>query len=77
MILQVTELRDQLFRVFKMVDAGEDITIVKKDSGKKYKIISVKERVTDIEKVAKEMASIGVKCQSLLEMKKIFETRYE
>ena len=77
MILQVTELRNQLFKVFKMIDAGEDITIVKKDSGKMYKIVSVEEKVTDIEKVAKEMSSIGVKSLNPQEMKRVFESRYE
>lgn len=78
MILHMTELRNQIFRVFKMVDAGEDVTIIKKDSNKKYRIIPVKiDDTLDTERVAKEMASIGIKTLSPNEMKKVFESRYE
>lgn len=78
MILHVTELRNQIFRVFKMVDAGEEVTIIKKDSNKKYRIIPVKiDDNTDTERVAKEMAFIGIKTLSPKEMKKVFESRYE
>lgn len=78
MILHVTELRNQLFRVFKMVDAGEEVTIIKKDSNKRYKIIPVKELPQkDVVKIAKEMGEIGLKTMSPKQMKKIFETRYE
>jgi len=76
MILQATDLRKQLFKVFKMIDNGEDITIIKRDSGKKYKIIPVKEDHKDMAKIAKEMGEIGFKSPSIKEMKKIFESRY-
>lgn len=78
MILHVTELRNQIFRVFKMIDSGEDVTIIKKDSNKRYKIIPLEETSKpDIEAVAKRMGSIGIKTQTSKEMKKIFEKRYE
>lgn len=78
MILHVTELRNQIFRVFKMIDAGEDITIIKKDSNKKYRIVAVKEAVKpDIVEIAKEMGAIGIKTMTPREMKKILENRYE
>ncbi len=61
-----------------MVDAGEDITIIKKDTNKKYKIVPVKEAPKkDIVKLAKEMGEIGLKAPSLKKMKQIFESRYE
>lgn len=78
MILHVTELRNQIFKVFKMVDDGEDVTIIKKDSNRRYKIIPVKEKAKrDIVKIAEEMGEIGLKSMSVKEMKKIFESRYE
>ena len=78
MILHVTELRKQIFRVFKMVDAGEDVTIIKKDTNKRYKIVPVKEPPKkDIVKIAKEMGKIGFKAPSMRRMKKIFESRYD
>lgn len=78
MILHVTELRNQIFRVFKMVDAGEDITIIKRDTNKKYKIVPVKESTKkDRSKIVEEMGKIGIKTMSIGKMKKIFETRYE
>lgn len=78
MILHVTELRNQIFKVFKMVDAGEDVTIIKKDTNKRYKIVAVKEKAKrDIVKIAEEMGKIGLKSMSVKEMKKIFESRYE
>lgn len=78
MILHVTELRNQIFRVFKMVDAGEDVTIIKRDTNKKYKIVPVKESTKkDKSKIAQEMGEIGIKTMSIRRMKKIFETRYE
>lgn len=61
-----------------MVDEGQDITIIKKDSNKKYRIVPVKEPAKkDIMKIAKEMGDIGIKTMNPREMKKIFETRYE
>ena len=78
MILHVTELRNQIFRVFKMVDAGEEVTIVKKDSNKRYKIIPVKEsHRKDITKMAQEMSTIGIRTTLPKHMKKILQTRYE
>ncbi|MBI2315183.1 hypothetical protein HYU93_03980 [Candidatus Daviesbacteria bacterium] len=78
MILHVTELRNQIFKVFKMIDGGEEVTIIKKDSNKRYKIIPLEEgSKPDIETVAKRMGSIGIKTQSPGQMKKIFEKRYE
>lgn len=78
MIFHVTELRNQIFRVFKMVDAGEDVTIIKKDTNKRYKIIPVKEATgANKELVAKQMGAIGFKSMSAEELKKIIEKRYE
>lgn len=78
MILHMTELRNQIFKVFKMVDDGEDVTIIKKDTNRRYKIIPVKEKTKrDIVKIAEEMGKIGLKSMSVKEMKKIFESRYE
>lgn len=78
MILHVTELRNQIFRVFKMVDAGEDVTIIKKDSNKKYRIVPVKATSKpNIVEVAERMGNIGFNTPSLKKMKEIFEHRYE
>ncbi len=78
MILHVTELRNQIFRVFKMIDSGEEVTIIKKDSNKRYKIIPLEETSKpDMETVAKKMGSIGIKTTNSKQMKKIFEKRYE
>lgn len=78
MLLHVTELRNQIFRVFKMIDAGEDITIIKKDSNKKYKIVAVKATPKpDMEEIAERMGNIGFKTLPPKRMKEIFENRYE
>lgn len=77
MILHVTELRNQIFKVLKMVDAGENVTIIKKDTNKRYRIVPVKESKKDIVKIAEEMGKIGFKAPSLKKMKRIFESRYE
>lgn len=78
MILHVTELRHQIFRIFKMVDAGEDVTIIKKDSNKKYKIVAVEEdSKPDTIEIAKQMGEIGLKTMSPQEIKKIIETKYD
>jgi hypothetical protein len=78
MVFHVTELRNQIFRIFKMVDAGEDVTIIKKDSNKRYRIVVVEELdKKDIVKIAEEMSKIGLKTKSPSEMKKTFEGRYE
>lgn len=54
------------------------MTIIKKDTNKRYKIVAVKEKAKrDIVKIAEEMGKIGLKSMSVKEMKKILETRYE
>lgn len=78
MNMHVTDLRNQIFKVLRMVDEGVEVTIIKKDSNKSYKIIPVKgPPKKDIMKIAKQMGDIGIKSMSPQEMKKIFETRYE
>ncbi len=78
MNMHVTDVRNQIFKVLKMVDEGADITIIKKDSNKKYRIVPVKDSPKkDIMKIAKEMGEIGFKAPSMKEMKRIFESRYE
>lgn len=78
MILHITELRNQIFRIFKMVDAGEDVTIVKKDSNKFYKIVPVREdAAVNKETIAKQMGNIGFSGLPPKEIKRILETRYE
>ncbi len=80
MILHATELRAKLFHVFKLVDQGEEVTIVKKDSNKKYRIIPLDEgSKPDIAKVAQEMGEIklGLGSLSPRQLKKILETKYD
>lgn len=78
MNLHVTDFRKQIFKVLKKVDEGEEVTIIKKDSNKKYKIVPVKEPPKkDILKIAREMGEIGFKAPSMKKMKRIFESRYE
>ena len=80
MIIHVTELRNQIFRVFKMVDAGQQVTIIKKDSNKKYRIVPIKEPPKkDIVKIAQEMGKIGLGLGSYSPsgIKQIIETKYE
>ena len=77
MIIQVTDFRKQLFQTLKRADAGEDITIIKNDTNRKYKLVPVKTPKKDIVKIAKRMGKIGITTMSPQEMKKIFETRYE
>ena len=79
MIIYVTDFRKELFKIFKMVDEGEDVTIIKKDTNKRYKIVPVKTPKKDIVKIAQQMGKIGLGLGSLSakEIKKIIETKYE
>lgn len=78
MIIHVTEFRKQLFQTLKRADAGEDITIIKNDTNKKYNLVPVKETPgKDIVKIARRMGKIGITTMSLQEMKKIFERRHD
>lgn len=63
-----------------MVDAGEEVTIIKKDSNKRYKIVSVKgTSKRDVIKIAEQMGKIGLGLGSLSpkQLKRRIETKYE
>lgn len=80
MILHVTELRNQIFKVFRLVDSGEEVTIIKKDSNRKYKIVPVTDASQpDIVKLAKEMGKIKLGLGSLTpkQIKQTLETKYD
>lgn len=78
MNMHVTNFRNQIFKVLQSIDEGADVTIIKKDTNKRYKIVPVKgSPKKDIVKIAKEMGNIGFKAPSMKEMKRIFESRYE
>jgi hypothetical protein len=78
MIIPITQLRKQIFTIFRKIDTGEEVTIVKRDTGKRYKIIAAPPEEKDLAEFAKKMAAVNLKPSfSPQEMKGIFESRYD
>ncbi len=76
----ITKARANIFKIFKMVEEGTDVVIIKKDSNKRFKVSLIdQEPKKDIVKIAKEMSKIGLKAGNMTpgQMKKIFENRFK
>lgn len=76
----LTEARANIFKIFKMVEEGQDIIIIKKDTNKKFKVSLIdQEPKKDIVKIAQKMRQIGLNTGHLTpkQMKKIFESRLD
>ncbi|MBI2641506.1 type II toxin-antitoxin system prevent-host-death family antitoxin [Candidatus Roizmanbacteria bacterium] len=78
-LFTATEARQHFFELLRQAEEKGEVTIIKKDAKRRFKLIFVKEKKKreNVDKILKEIAAIGLKTKPWEEMKKIIETRYE
>lgn len=75
-MLFATEARANFFQLLKMVAQGEDVIVINKDSGLKFKITLLNEEVKSGKQFAlKQLANVSLKSMSPNEIKKIVANR--
>lgn len=74
----LTEARANIFKIFKMVEEGQEVVIIKKDSNKRFKV-SLVEEAPKVDKVAllKTAPGLGMANLTPLEIKTILNTRLD
>lgn len=75
-MLFATEARANFFQLLKMVASGEDVVVINKDSGQKFKITLLSNEVkTTKQSALKQLANANLKSMSAEDIKKITKNR--
>lgn len=75
-MLFATEARANFFQLLKMVASGEDVIVINKDSGQKFKITLLNDELKSGKQQAlKQLADANLKSMSPEAIKKIVENR--
>lgn len=76
-MLFATEARDNFFQLLKMVAQGEDVVIVNKDNGLKFKVTLLDNRPKSNKQSAlKQLAEANLKSMDPQEIKRIVKDRF-
>lgn len=76
--LTATEARRQFFRLLQEVGEGKEAFIIKKDTGRRYKLsLASKKERPNKKHMLQKLAKINIPPVSIGEIKKILQTRYD
>ena len=71
-----TEARANFFKLLRMVAQGEDVIVINKDSGQKFKISLLKEELkSGKQSILKQLGDANLKSKTPDEIEKIIESR--
>lgn len=71
-----SEARTHFFKILRLVSQGEDVIVINKDSGQKFKITRLEEESKSGKQlILKQLAETNLKSKSPEEIKKIIENK--
>lgn len=77
-IFTATEARQNFFELLRMVEAGKEPIVVKKDSRIEFKIVKTQsKKMKDKMKIVREMGKIGLRTLPIEQINKILSTMHE
>lgn len=72
----VSEARANLFKLLKMVEGGEDVVIVNKDTSQKFRLSLIEEELqSNKEVILNQLTGLNFKSKSPVEVKRIIQDK--